>query len=130
MAADKTTTKKKKIRKSIQSGRVYLLCSPNNTIVTVTDDAGNVLSQSSAGAAGFHGTRKSTPYAAQIAAERAMKQVDGYGLETVTVFIKGYGVGRDQSLRSIASAGVNILSIFDQTPVAHGGCRRKKVRRQ
>ncbi len=122
------SAKKKKVRKNIQIGKVYLLCSMNNTIVTVTDDEGNSLGQSSAGACGFHGTRKSTPYAAQIAAEKAMKQVEAYGLESVNVFIKGFGVGRDQSLRSIASSGVNILSILDTTPVAHGGCRRRKVR--
>jgi len=129
MAAKTVKSKKKKIRKSIPEGVVYISASLNNTIVTVTDDMGNALTQSSSGAAGFKGTRKSTPYASQLAAENAMKQAEPYGLERVRVYIKGYGVGRDQSLRAIASSGVEILSIIDTTPVAHGGCRKRKVRR-
>lgn len=131
MASEKAsaTTKKKKSRKSIPHAHVHLLCTLNNTIITVSDPEGNSVMQGSAGAAGFKGTRKSTPYAAQMAMENAMKAVSLYGIEKVTVFVKGYGVGRDQSLRSIASSGVDILDITDITPVAHGGCRKRKVRR-
>lgn len=125
----KAVKKTKKVRKAVEHANVYLNCTLNNTIVTVTDLEGNALSQSSAGAAGFKGTRKSTPYAAQLAAEGAMKSAVAHGIQKVDVFIKGYGVGRDQSLRGLSSAGVEILSITDRTPVAHGGCRKKKVRR-
>lgn len=126
----KTPAKKtKKARKSIPEALVHILCTLNNTIITVTDMEGNAVMQGSAGASGFKGTRKSTPYAAQLAAESAMKSVSLYGIEKVTCYVKGYGVGRDQSLRSIASSGVDILAITDITPVAHGGCRKRKVRR-
>lgn len=129
-ATKETTTKKtKKARKSIPHAVVHLLCTLNNTIITVCDPDGNAVMQGSAGAAGFKGTRKSTPYAAQLATENALKCVPLYGIEKVTVFVKGYGVGRDQSLRSIASSGVDILNITDITAVAHGGCRKRKVRR-
>lgn len=127
--AKATTKKTKKSRKSVPEALVHVLCTLNNTIITVSDMEGNALMQGSAGAAGFKGTRKSTPYAAQLAAENAMKCVPMYGIEKVTIFVKGYGVGRDQSLRSVASSGVDILSITDITPVAHGGCRKRKVRR-
>lgn len=124
-----TAKKSKKVRKSVAHAVIHIKCSMNNTIITIADLEGNALAQGSAGAAGFKGTRKSTPYAAQVAAENAMKLAVPYGVEKVDVFMKGVGVGRDQSLRGIASAGVEILSINDITPVAHGGCRKKKVRR-
>lgn len=131
--ANATTTKSakktKKVRKNVQHACIYLLCTANNTIVTVTDTDGNALAQASAGAAGFRGTRKSTPYAAQVAAENAMKAVSTFGIEKANVFVKGIGVGRDQSLRGIASSGIEILSIIDTTSIAHGGCRKRKVRR-
>lgn len=129
--ASKTTAAKKtkKSRKSIPHALVHVLCTLNNTIITISDLEGNSVMQGSAGASGFKGTRKSTPYAAQLATESAMKSVSLYGIEKVTVYVKGYGVGRDQTLRSIASSGVEILTITDITPVAHGGCRKRKVRR-
>lgn len=124
-----TVKKTKKVRKTVSHAVVHIKCSMNNTIITITDLEGNALAQGSAGAAGFKGTRKSTPYAAQVASENAMKAAVPYGIEKVDVFMKGIGVGRDQSLRGIASGGVEILSINDITPVAHGGCRKRKVRR-
>ena len=126
----KTTAKKpKKARRSVPHAVVHIKCSMNNTIVTIADLDGNALAQGSSGAAGFKGTRKSTPYASQVAAENAMKAAVSFGIEKVDVFMKGLGVGRDQSLRGIAGAGVEILSINDITAVAHGGCRKRKVRR-
>ena len=121
--------KTKKVRKSIPQGKVYINCTANNTLVTITDSLGNALAQSSAGSVGFRGTRKSTPYAAQVAAETAMKLASPYGLQKVEIMIRGFGVGRDQSLRGIASSGVEILSLHDTTAVAHGGVRKKKARR-
>ncbi|MFN7160829.1 MAG: 30S ribosomal protein S11 [Candidatus Gracilibacteria bacterium] len=121
--------KTKKARRSVPHAVIHIKCSMNNTIVTIADLEGNALAQGSAGASGFRGTRKSTPYAAQVAAENAMKSAVSFGIEKADVFMKGVGVGRDQSLRGIASAGIEILSINDITPVAHGGCRKRKVRR-
>ncbi len=126
----KVSKKSKKARRTVEHANVYLKCTLNNTIVSVADLDGNVLVQSSAGAAGFKGTRKSTPYAAQLAAEAAMKTAALHGIQKVDITIKGYGVGRDQSLRGVSASGVEILSITDSTPVPHGGCRKKKVRRQ
>ena len=128
-ASTKTTKKTKKIRKSVSHAHVHILCTLNNTIVTITDPEGNTLAQSSSGAAGFKGTRKSTPYASQLAAENAMNAAKGYGLEKVDVFMRGIGVGRDQSLRAVASSGVDIMNVQDITALPHGGCRKRKRRR-
>ena len=131
MAAPKTTKKaKKKVRKNILSGLVHVQASYNNTIVTITDDAGMAIAWSSAGSAGFKGSRKSTPYAAQVAAEKAAETAKiATGLEKVKVFVKGVGPGREQAIRGLHSAGLELLAIVDRTPVAHGGCRAKKPRR-
>jgi len=97
--------------------------------VTITDEAGDVLAWSSAGASGFKGSKKSTPYAAQVAAENAVEKVKIYGLEKVDVFVKGVGTGREQSIRALVANGLDIESISDQTPVAHNGCRRPRPRK-
>lgn len=127
--AAKSQKKTKKVRKNVPHAVVHILCSLNNTLVTVTDPEGNAIARSSAGSSGFKGTRKSTPYASQIASENAMKDAVTYGIQTVDIYMKGIGVGRDQSLRGIASSGVDILTIEDITSIAHGGCRKKKGRR-
>ncbi|MBT4936934.1 30S ribosomal protein S11 [Candidatus Peregrinibacteria bacterium] len=120
---------KKKIKRSVQEGIACIQASYNNTIVTITDTDGNVLAWSSCGSSGFRGTRKSTPYAAQVAAEKASEKAKVYGLEKVTVKVKGIGPGREQSIRGLYGSGIDIKSIIDITPVPHNGTRRKRVRR-
>ena len=121
--------KRKKVKHAFPRARVCIHAGENNTIVTFTDPSGNVLGWSSSGAAGFKGTRKSTPYAAKMAAETAAGKVKPYGIETVTVELKGLGPGREQSIRGLQSAGLNIDAIIDVTPIAHGGCRAPGRRR-
>lgn len=128
-AAAGKPVKKKKIKRSLPKARVCVHAGENNTIVTFTDPEGNVLGWSSSGSAGFKGTRKSTPYAAKVAAETAAGKVKPYGIETVSVEIKGLGPGREQSLRGLQAAGLNIVAIVDVTPIAHGGCRAPGRRR-
>lgn len=123
------SVRKKKARRTIKEARVCILVSENNTIVTVTDVNGNVLGWSSCGAAGFAGARKSTPYAAKVAAETAVQKVQGYGIESVRVEIRGGGPGREQAIRGLQSAGLNISTIIDVSPIPHGGCRHPKPRR-
>ncbi|MEI6258362.1 MAG: 30S ribosomal protein S11 [Deltaproteobacteria bacterium] len=125
----KRTRIKKKEKKNISSGVVHIQSTFNNTIVTITDPVGNVLSWSSSGVQGFKGSRKSTPFAAQLAAEDAVKKAMEYGMKTVEVFVKGPGAGRESALRSLQSAGFNIVSIKDVTPIPHNGCRPPKRRR-
>lgn len=115
--------KKKKIKRHLPKARVCIHAGENNTIVTFTDMDGKVLCWSSAGASGFKGTRKSTPYAAKVAAENAALKAKPYGIESVTVEVKGLGPGREQSIRGLQSAGLNLDAIIDVTPIAHGGCR-------
>jgi small subunit ribosomal protein S11 len=116
-------------RKNIPRGRAYVQATFNNTIVTLTDPAGNVLSWSSSGANGFKGSRKSTPFAAQVTAEQAARKAMDHGLRTVDVFVKGPGSGREMAIRALQSAGVNVISITDTTPIPHNGCRPPKRRR-
>lgn len=123
------TKKNKPKRRSLQEGRVYIQASFNNTIVTITDPKGEVIAWSSAGTNGFKGAKKATPYAAQVSTEAAVTKAKVFGLEKVKVFIKGVGAGREQAIRGLHSAGIDILSITDLTPIAHNGCRRKKPRR-
>ncbi|HBD92811.1 MAG: 30S ribosomal protein S11 [Spirochaetes bacterium GWF1_31_7] len=125
------TTTKKKEKKIISSGKVYVQASFNNTIITVTDKKGNVLSWSSSGSIqGFRGAKKSTPFAAQIVAESAAKKaIEGYGLKDVDVFVKGPGVGRESAIRALDGCGLRVNLIRDITPVPHNGCRPKKRRR-
>jgi small subunit ribosomal protein S11 len=128
MAKTKKSTKKK-IKKNIPIGEAYIQSSFNNTIITITDPQGNVVSWSSGGVVGFKGSRKSTPFAAQLAAENAAKKAMENGLKTVDVFIKGPGAGREAALRALQSAGLKIHLIRDVTPIPHNGCRPPKRRR-
>ena len=120
---------KKKIKKNISTGIAYVLATFNNTIISITDDHGNVIAWSSAGAKGFKGSRKSTPFAAQIAADDAASKAQEHGLNTLKVKIKGPGAGRETALRALQSRGFKILSIKDSTPMPHNGARPPKKRR-
>jgi small subunit ribosomal protein S11 len=120
---------KKKIKKNITSGIAFVYATFNNTIISITDDSGNVIAWSSAGSKGFKGSRKSTPYAAQIAADTAAGKAQEHGLKTLTVKIKGPGAGRETALRALQARGFKILSIIDTTPIAHNGSRPPKKRR-
>ena len=120
---------KKKVKKSVSTGVVHIQSTFNNTIVTITDSGGNVLAWSSAGVQGFKGSRKSTPFAAQMAAEDAAKKAQEHGLKTVEVYVKGPGPGRESALRALQAAGFNVTMIKDVTPVPHNGCRPPKRRR-
>ncbi len=126
--AAKKVVKKAK-RRVVPQGKAFIHASYNNTIVTLTEPNGNVLSWSSSGSNGFKGARKSTPYAAQVSAEAAVEKAKPYGLEKVSVFVKGVGTGRDQAIRGLVAAGLNLISITDTTPIPHNGCRQKKQRR-
>lgn len=126
----KTKTPKKQIGVKVsEHGRLYVSATFNNTLVTITNDKGDTIAASSSGAAGFKGTRKSTPFAATSAVERAVKKAAEKGLKTVDVYIKGPGSGRDASLRAIKSGGLSISLIADITPIPHNGPRAKKKRR-
>ena len=129
MAAPKKSKTKRKVRKNIQTGHVYVQSTFNNTLITITDTNGNTISWSSAGARGFKGSRKSTPYAAGVAAEEAAKKAQDHGLKSVKVFLNGPGTGREAALRSLQSVGLRITSIRDITPLPHNGCRPPKRRR-
>jgi len=129
-AKSKTTkAKKKKIKRTVPKARCCIFAGENNTIVTFTDFDGNKLGGSSGGACGFKGTRKSTPYAAKVAAEKATENVNGFGIESVQVEVKGLGPGREQAIRGVQAGGLNLDAIIDLTPVPHGGCRPAGRRR-
>lgn len=121
--------KKKSKRRSVVEGVVHIQASYNNTIVSISEPNGNVISWSSAGASGFKGARKATPYAAQVAAENAVQKAKVYGLERVRVVIDGVGSGREQAMRGITTNQIEILSITDITALPHNGCRKNKPRR-
>lgn len=123
------TRTKKKEKKNIPNGVVHIQSTFNNTIITITDQAGNVISWSSPGAHGFKGSRKSTPFAATIAAEDAAKKAMEHGMKNVEVYVKGPGSGRESALRALQAAGFNITLIKDVTPIPHNGCRPPKRRR-
>ena len=125
----KVIPKIKKIKKNITSGIAFVQATFNNTIITISDDSGNVIAWSSAGSRGFKGSRKSTPYAAQIAADAAATKAQEHGLKTLKVRIKGPGSGRETALRALQSRGFKILSIKDVTPMPHNGSRPPKKRR-
>ncbi|QQG40951.1 MAG: 30S ribosomal protein S11 [Candidatus Levyibacteriota bacterium] len=127
--AVKPAKRKKTNVKISQKGKVYIIATFNNTLVTITNDKGDTVSWGSAGAAGFKGTRKSTPYAATVAMEQAAKKALALGIQSVDVSVKGPGAGRDSALRAIKSAGISISSIADITPIPHNGPRAKKKRR-
>ena len=120
---------KRKVKKTVERGQAHIQASFNNTIVTLTDTQGNALSWASAGGLGFRGSRKSTPYAAQMAAETATKAALIHGLKTGDVFVKGPGSGREAAIRALQAAGLQVISIQDVTPVPHNGCRPPKRRR-
>ena len=125
----KTKTIKKKIKKNISTGIAFVNATFNNTIISIADDSGNIIAWSSAGARGFKGSRKSTPYAAQMAADHAATKAQEHGLKTLTVKLKGPGSGRETALRALQSRGFKILSIKDITPMPHNGSRPPKKRR-
>jgi small subunit ribosomal protein S11 len=130
MAAKKVVrSRKKKIKKNIERGQAHIQSTFNNTIVTITDVSGNAISWASAGGLGFKGSRKSTPIAAQMAAEEAAKVAKEHGLKIIEVFVKGPGSGREAAIRSLQAAGMEITSIKDVTPIPHNGCRPPKRRR-
>ncbi len=120
---------KKRVRKNIASGIAHIRSTFNNTIVTITDVNGNTISACSAGARGFKGSRKSTPFAAQVAAEQAARAAQDHGMRQVAVFVKGPGAGRESALRAMQSAGLKVTLIRDVTPIPHNGCRPPKRRR-
>ena len=128
-AVKKTTTRRRRDRKNVERGQVHIQSTFNNTIVTVTDSAGNALSWASAGELGFRGSRKSTPYAAQMASDKAANAAKEFGLKTVEVFVKGPGSGREAAIRALQAAGLDVTMIRDVTPVPHNGCRPPKRRR-
>jgi small subunit ribosomal protein S11 len=129
MPQKKRTKAKKRERKSIPSGRAYIQATFNNTIVTLTDPVGNVIAWASSGTVGFKGSRKGTPYAAQLAAKGAVRKAMEHGLRQVEVYVRGPGSGREAAIRSLQSAGLYITSIRDVTPAPHNGCRAPKRRR-
>ena len=129
MAKKVIRSKKRKIKKNIERGPAHIQSSFNNTIVTITDTAGNALSWASAGELGFRGSRKSTPFAAQMAAEQAAKLAMEHGLKSVEVMVKGPGSGREAAIRALQAAGLEITLIRDVTPIPHNGCRPPKRRR-
>ena len=128
-AAAKKVAAKKRVKKNVERGQAHIQSSFNNTIVTLTDLQGNALSWASAGGLGFRGSRKSTPYAAQMAAETATKAALVHGLKYVDVFVKGPGSGREAAIRALSASGLEVVSIADVTPVPHNGCRPPKRRR-
>ncbi|MGD8405483.1 MAG: 30S ribosomal protein S11 [Anaerolineales bacterium] len=119
----------KKAKRSLSSGQVHIFASFNNTIVTVTDLQGNTVAWGSSGSAGFKGSRKSTPFAARLAAEQAVKAAQNLGIQEVELFVKGPGPGRENAIRAVQAAGMKVRSISDITPVPHNGCRPPKKRR-
>jgi len=129
MAKATTTRVRKRERKNITSGVAHVNATFNNTLVTITDAQGNAISWSSAGGMGFKGSRKSTPYAAQVAAENAAQKAMEHGMKTLEVNVKGPGSGRESALRALQAAGFNITAIRDVTPIPHNGCRPPKCRR-
>lgn len=132
MADSKKTARrggKRRIKKTVASGQVHIISTFNNTIVTISDLNGNVLSWASAGQLGFKGSRKSTAYAAQMCAEEAANKAMDYGLKTVEVYVKGPGAGRESAVRALESVGLKVTMIKDVTPIPHNGCRPPKRRR-
>ncbi len=129
MARNTGTRRRKKVKKNVEAGVAHIRSTFNNTIVTITDMHGNSIGWSSAGALGFKGSRKSTPYAAQMAAEAAAKASMEHGLKTIEVAVKGPGAGREAAIRALQAAGLEVTAIRDVTPVPHNGCRPPKRRR-
>ena len=129
MAQKKKTKARRRERKAVPVGRAYIQSTFNNTIITITDPQGNVIAWGSSGTAGFKGSRKGTPYAAQLAARDAARRAMEHGLRQIEVYVKGPGSGREAAVRALQSAGLFITSIRDVTPIPHNGCRPPKRRR-
>ncbi|ADD29343.1 MULTISPECIES: 30S ribosomal protein S11 [Meiothermus] len=124
------TSRKKKIKRQVTTGKAFIHASYNNTIVTITDNDGHPVTWSSGGVIGYKGSRKGTPYAAQLAAMDAAKKAQGYGMSSVEVVVRGTGAGREQAIRALQASGLQVRSIVDDTPTPHNGCRpRKKFRK-
>jgi small subunit ribosomal protein S11 len=128
MATQRSATRKK-VKKQVSEGVVHIHASFNNTIITITDRQGNTLSWATAGGSGFRGSRKSTPFAAQVASERAATAAQDFGLKSVDVMVKGPGPGRESAVRALNSVGLKVTNITDVTPIPHNGCRPPKKRR-
>jgi len=128
-AVRKKVTRRRREKKNIERGHAHIQSTFNNSIITLTDTSGNTISWSSAGQMGFRGSRKSTPFAAQMAAESAAKAAMEHGLKTVEVFVRGPGAGREAAIRSLQAAGLEVSMIKDETPIPHNGCRPPKRRR-
>jgi len=129
MAEKAAKTSRKKVRKTVPLAHAYVTATFNNTMITITEPNGNALGWASAGGSGFKGTRKSTPYAATVTAEKVAEKVAPYGVEKIKVFVKGVGTGREQAVRGLNAAGFELEAIYDQTPVPHNGPRKRKARR-
>jgi small subunit ribosomal protein S11 len=133
MAQSVRSTRRKggvrKVKRTISSGQVHVYATFNNTIVTITDSQGNTVAWGSAGSAGFKGSRKSTPFAARLAAEQAIKAAMAMGLQEIELYVKGPGPGRESAIRAVQAQGLKVVSITDVTPVPHNGCRPPKKRR-
>ncbi len=123
------TTSARKVKRTLSAGQVHVFASFNNTIITVTDGQGNTVCWGSAGSVGFKGSRKSTPFAARLAAEQAIKAAQAIGIQEVDLFVKGPGPGRESAIRAVQALGLKVRSITDVTPVPHNGCRPPKKRR-
>ena len=128
-AGPRTKAPKKKVKKNVATGIAYVQSTFNNTVVTITDVNGNTVAWSSAGSRGFKGSRKSTPFAAQLAAEEAARRAMEHGMRTVAIFVKGPGAGRESAVRALHTVGLKIANIRDVTPIPHNGCRPPKRRR-
>ena len=127
--ADQKTSKKKKVKKNIQTGMAHIQATFNNTVITITDVGGDAIAWATAGQQGFKGSRKSTPFAAQVAAEECARKAMEHGVRTIGVFVKGPGAGRESALRALQAAGLRVTMIRDVTPIPHNGCRPPKRRR-
>jgi len=129
MAQAKAKTRRRKIKRNLPKGQVHIQSTFNNTIISVTDETGDGVSWASSGSAGFKGSRKSTPYAAQIATEKALEKAKDFGLKQVSVIVQGIGSGRESAIRALQNTGVGVTSIRDITGVPHNGCRPRKAKR-
>lgn len=129
MAKTVKSSAPKKVKRTVPEANVYVIASYNNTLMSLSAPNGDVIAQSSAGACGFKGSRKSTPYAATVTAEKLVEKASPYGVQKVKVFVKGVGTGREQAVRGLQVAGLELEALFDTTPVPHNGCRKKKARR-
>jgi len=129
MGRRRQTQTRKKVKRMVPQGQAHIFATFNNTIVTITDMSGNAVAWASAGSAGFKGSRKSTPYAARLAAQSAARTAQDSGMQEMDIIVKGPGPGREQAIRSLQASGIRVKSIRDITPVPHNGCRPKKKRR-